>query len=333
MLLGTAAYMSPEQARGKEVDKRADIWAFGCVLYEMLTGRTAFGGETISDIIAAILDRAIDWTALPTETPARIHRLLRRCLEREADRRLHDIADARIEIDDTTSEPDTEQVATNTRLHWKRGWLAAALFLVTTLGLATTMYVRRPPLPNELRLEITTPPTTDPQAFALSTDGQTLVFVASSDDKPMLWLRPLNSLVARPLPDTDGASFPFPLELADRRLVKWGLQFLTDDTPVRLRGAVDRSRKDQPQRPRRGQSQDRRMALKEPSKVVGPRYGREVQQHDSAIRIQTERIDAGGCLRARRCLFLRYRRAVPARAALERLMMLDAVLATPTRQR
>ena len=100
VILGTAAYMSPEQARGKPVDKRTDIWAFGCVLYEMLTGRSAFAGETISDTIAKILEREPDWQALPASTPARIRDLLRRCLQKDQQRRLHDIADARIEIEE-----------------------------------------------------------------------------------------------------------------------------------------------------------------------------------------------------------------------------------------
>ena len=102
-IAGTPAYMSPEQARGQVVDKRTDIWAFGCVLYEMLTGRLAFPGETISDSIAAILEREPEWSALPAHTPAGIRQLLRRCLEKDPDRRLQDIAEARIEIDDARS--------------------------------------------------------------------------------------------------------------------------------------------------------------------------------------------------------------------------------------
>ena len=105
MILGTAAYMSPEQARGKPVDKRTDIWAFGCVLYEMLTGRAAFARETVSDTIAAILERDPDWTALPVATPASARRLLRRCFERDPKTRLRDIGDARVELDDRASTP------------------------------------------------------------------------------------------------------------------------------------------------------------------------------------------------------------------------------------
>ena len=106
VILGTAAYMSPEQARGKVVDKRADIWAFGCVLYEMLTGRIAFPGATLSDTIVAILDRAPDWSAVPSGTPAIVVRLLRRCLEKDARRRLRDIGDARHDLEDAFNQPE-----------------------------------------------------------------------------------------------------------------------------------------------------------------------------------------------------------------------------------
>jgi len=104
VILGTAAYMSPEQTRGKQLDKRTDIWSFGCVLYEMLTGKRAFKGETISDTIAAILEHEPDWKALPEATPLRIRNLLKRCLQKNPHQRLHDIADARIEIEETLSE-------------------------------------------------------------------------------------------------------------------------------------------------------------------------------------------------------------------------------------
>src|ERR687897_1518597 len=100
MIFGTAAYMSPEQARGKAVDHRSDIWAFGCVLYETLTGRRAFSGETIQDTLAAVLTHEPDWTRLPANTPAGVVRLLRRCLAKDPARRLHSVADARIEIED-----------------------------------------------------------------------------------------------------------------------------------------------------------------------------------------------------------------------------------------
>jgi serine/threonine protein kinase len=133
VVLGTAAYMSPEQARGRLVDRRTDIWSFGCVLYEMLTGRRAFGGETVSDTMAAILSREPDWTALPLELPDSLRRLLRRCLTKDPRQRLRDIGDARLEI--------AEGMSASTARTGSRGggigagwWVAAAL--VVALGVA-----------------------------------------------------------------------------------------------------------------------------------------------------------------------------------------------------
>ena len=118
-ILGTVAYMSPEQARGKPLDKRTDIWSFGCVLYEMVTGRSPFGGETVSDTIVAILEREPDWHVLPDSTLPDVRRMLRRCLEKDPKRRLHDMADVRIEIDDaitaSASGRPTSSVAAGAR--------------------------------------------------------------------------------------------------------------------------------------------------------------------------------------------------------------------------
>jgi Tol biopolymer transport system component len=111
-IVGTAPYMSPEQARGLPVDKRADVWAFGCVLYEMLTGRRAFERDTVADVLVAILERDPDWSALPEHTPSSLRRLLRRCMEKEPRRRLRDMADARLEIDEA-SDPGETRVATS----------------------------------------------------------------------------------------------------------------------------------------------------------------------------------------------------------------------------
>src|SRR5262245_50948046 len=105
MILGTAAYMSPEQARGRTVDQRTDIWAFGCVAYEMLGGRPAFSGDTVTDILSAIVSRDPDWTRLPPRTPIAIQRLFRRCLVKDPSERLHSIADARLELSDARNEP------------------------------------------------------------------------------------------------------------------------------------------------------------------------------------------------------------------------------------
>src|SRR5262249_58514524 len=105
VILGTAAYMSPEQARGKAVDRRSDIWSFGAIVYEMLTGSRLFGGETVSDTLAAVLRHDVDYAALPKETPGGVVRLLRRCLERDPRNRLHDVADARLELDEALRPP------------------------------------------------------------------------------------------------------------------------------------------------------------------------------------------------------------------------------------
>ena len=133
-ILGTAAYMSPEQARGKPVDKRTDIWAFGCVLYELLTRKEAFRGETVSDTIAAVLEREPDWHVLPSATPAKIRDLLRRCLQKDLQRRLRDIGDARIEIEETLAaptiaEPSAPAKDTSVRGRRAASWGAAFVLL------------------------------------------------------------------------------------------------------------------------------------------------------------------------------------------------------------
>ena len=211
MVLGTAAYMSPEQARGQAVDKRTDIWAFGCVLYEMLTGRAVFPGETISDTIAAILEREPEWGALPAHTPAGIRQLLRRCLDKDPKRRLHDIADARIEIDDARSAPHVEGRVTPAAAGSRQRivWLAALGF-VALIAAVWAVWASRLALPAaEMRVEITTPPTKDLVSLAISPDGQKIVFVATSEARSRLWLRSLNAVSAQPLVGTDGASLPF----------------------------------------------------------------------------------------------------------------------------
>ena len=138
LILGTAAYMSPEQARGRVVDKRTDVWAFGCVLYELLTGRAAFPGETVSDTIGAILNREPDWTQLPRDLPPSVMTLLRRCLEKDAKKRKRDIGDARAEIDDALARPSADRAAGDAskastavvRRHSVLPWLVGAAGLI-----------------------------------------------------------------------------------------------------------------------------------------------------------------------------------------------------------
>ena len=131
MILGTAAYMAPEQARGKPVDRRADVWAFGCVLFEMLTGRQTFGGETVSDAVAAILRGDVDWTALPEATPPAIVRLLRRCMEKDPQKRLPHIGVARLEIAEALSDAPTPPLSTRpvTFRRERVVWVAVAAVL------------------------------------------------------------------------------------------------------------------------------------------------------------------------------------------------------------
>ena len=208
-IVGTPAYMSPEQARGQAVDKRTDVWAFGCVLYEMLTGRTAFPGKTISDSIAAILEREPEWHALPADTPPSIRQLLRRCLEKDPNRRLHDVADARIEIDDVRSgaQPEGPIPAAGSGSRSRVAWTAA--LILTALAAAAGAWSLRPvPTVPEAWLEISTPPTRDP-SMAISPDGLKVVFVTTAAGQSQLWLRSLDSLTPRLLPGTERASLPF----------------------------------------------------------------------------------------------------------------------------
>ena len=218
LILGTAAYMSPEQARGKAVDKRADIWAFGVVLFEMLTGRKLFEGETVTDVLAAVVRQEIDWQALPPATPALLRRLLKSCLERDPKQRLHDVADARIVLDELLRGPSPEETvapaeAGSPRPAWRA---AAAVALAGLLGLGIGYVTRRPqPTPGDERWLLAVPDglklsLINQPALALSRDARLQVaVVTSARDIPQLLLRDSRELQPRLLPDTDGASSPF----------------------------------------------------------------------------------------------------------------------------
>ena len=215
-ILGTAAYMSPEQARGKPVDRRSDIWAFGCVLFEMLTGKQVFAtGETVSDAVAAILRSEPDWAALPPDTPVGVRRLLRRCLTKDPHERLHDIADARLDIAEALVAPagGATRALVSGQSRQNRGTraLAAALaILVAVLAVPATRYVRQlAPERVVTRLDVVVPSGLDGISLALSPDGRQLAFVAATEAGLRLWLRKLDETAARPLPGTDGASYPF----------------------------------------------------------------------------------------------------------------------------
>jgi len=218
MILGTAAYMAPEQARGKSVDKRADIWAFGAVLYEMLCGKRAFEGDEVSDVLAAVLRQELDWTALPAGTPAELTRLLRRCLERDAKNRLHDIGDARIILDEIARGGATDQtpVQVAPSRPARPAWLISAIAVATlAIGLVAGRWAwsDRGPAASEsalARLSVLAPAgVTVVQNPVLAPDGSFVVFVGISGNTQQLYLKRLDELVPRPVERTEGAGVPF----------------------------------------------------------------------------------------------------------------------------
>src|SRR5207249_4973827 len=199
-ILGTAAYMSPEQARGQAVDKRTDIWAFGCVLYEMLTRHLAFQGETVSDTIVASLEREPDWAALPATTPPMVARLLQRCLEKDPKRRLRDIADARAELDDALSGKAPAMglghpAVGATQSRWGR-W--SAIVLIALASALAGWAVRRlnpapdNPLSNATFTRLTNFEGDEAQA-ALSPDGKFAAFLSDRDGPVDVWLTQVGS--------------------------------------------------------------------------------------------------------------------------------------------
>ncbi len=220
VILGTAAYMSPEQARAKVVDRRADIWAFGVVLYEMLTGRQAFPGETVSDTLAALLKTEPDWSALPAETPAQVLRLLRRCLQKDPRQRLQSIADARLEIEEAQAAPAAPEIAVAavapTLPAWRRSlpWAAglAAGALITGVVLWQLRPAAQPPavsrfaetLGPDLTIALSELPT-----VAISPNGKRMALVLTRAGASQIFIRELDKLEAQPLAGTEGAENPF----------------------------------------------------------------------------------------------------------------------------
>ena len=214
MILGTAAYMAPEQARGRAVDKRADIWAFGVVLYEMLTGTRAFQGEDVSVTLAAVLTREPDFAALPATVPARVPQALR-------------VACARTRSSaSATSATCASRSRARSRRPRRDDGRGGRHRRGRTVGMGRSLRSRRsagraggaraapsartaPPAPHETRMEIVTPTTDLPTPFALSPDGRQIVFVASGDGASRLWLRSLATTTAQPLAGTEGAILPF----------------------------------------------------------------------------------------------------------------------------
>jgi len=225
VLLGTAAYMSPEQAKAKPVDRRADIWAFGCVLYEMLTGKMAFSGETVTDTLAAVIKEEPDWTLLPTSTPLSVRVLLQRCLQKDPKQRLRDIGDARISLDEAISgEPESSTsaalAAPVSAPLWRRAlpWVITGVFAVVAAGIGTWAWLapRRTAEPPALAY-IPAPSGTSFRSFGfgagpvvVSPDGRELAFSAT-DQKgaTQIWVRPLANAAATALAGTDDGAMPF----------------------------------------------------------------------------------------------------------------------------
>jgi serine/threonine protein kinase/Tol biopolymer transport system component len=209
-VLGTTAYMSPEQARGEEIDKRTDIWAFGCVLYEMLTGTKAVDGDGASDTLAAVLRGEPDWTRLPPSLPQRIRRLLQRCLERNRAARIADVSTVMYVLTEVEATPETPVSAFGaTRV--QRGWKWAAVVCVVGLLTAIAFFVSQqtPREAQTLRFQVSPPGTTLAEDPSISPDGRNLAFVANVNGATRLWIRELDALEAREIRDTDGAAYPF----------------------------------------------------------------------------------------------------------------------------
>jgi len=206
MILGTAGYMSPEQARGKEVDKRADIWAFGVVLYEMLAGKRLFQGKDLTETLASVVKDKPDLSGVP----AQVRPLLNRCLEKDPKKRLRDIGDAMAWVDSGLAAETSAAAPSPSRLGLA-GWIAAVA--VPALLLAALVLVHfREEQPHLVKLSVLPPEkaTIDPVDIpALSPDGRRLAFHATRDGKSELWVRDLDSLDARPFPGTEGAISPF----------------------------------------------------------------------------------------------------------------------------
>ena len=208
-IVGTVSYMSPEQASGKPADRRSDLWAFGVVLFEMLTARSVFAGETTSHVLAAVLTAEPDWTTLPAETPAPIRKLLRRCLEKDRKRRLESAADARLEIDDVLTAPAEAGAVVRQQPLWQKWVTAASVLTAVIISVAAAVTYRRPPAVRPMHFAI--PVSSEVTQLAISSDGKFLALVTPDETtgKNILSVQAIGDQHAVPLAGTEGASYPF----------------------------------------------------------------------------------------------------------------------------
>lgn len=224
VILGTAAYMSPEQAKGRAADKRSDLWAFGCIVYEMLTAKRAFDGEDVGDTLAAVIRGEPDWRALPADLPRPLRAFIQGCLEKDRGRRVGHISTARFALDERAFErPTTPPAETRPRPVWRRVVaLTAMAILIAAIALVAVMYVLRPPPESQAMRFALSPPDgwnlasgtryggVAASPLAVSPNGRLLAILArNADGRDRLWVRSFDSLVARELPGTDGAIGPF----------------------------------------------------------------------------------------------------------------------------
>jgi serine/threonine protein kinase len=239
VVVGTAAYMSPEQAKAKPVDRRADIWAFGCVLYEMLTGKRAFQADSVTETLASVLQKEPDWSRLPSATPVHVRVLLDRCLQKDPKQRLRDIGDARISLDEVLSGKAETAVAGAPQISlapWRRAmpWAISGVLLLLTTLLAFLYFHQKPSLSGTVRYQIAAPEEFTPTGGGqISPDGSRLAGIGSGmDGESRVWVQSLEALDLHALSGTEGV-IGFPFWSPDSRFIAFFAQGKLKKIPAR----------------------------------------------------------------------------------------------------